>query len=59
MADLIKAGDVRVNWRAATKTSLELKEGDVISCAGRGRVELRSVAPTKKERWAVTMMRYV
>ena len=34
MADMIKSGDVRVNWRSVSKPSIEVKEGDVISCAG-------------------------
>jgi hypothetical protein len=34
MGDLIKAGDVRVNWRPASKPALELKAGDLVSCTG-------------------------
>lgn len=34
MADLCKAGDVRLNWRSGGKPSTEVKAGDVISCAG-------------------------
>ena len=59
MSDLIKAGDVRVNWRPASKTSQEVAEGDVISCRGKGRVTLKSVTMTKKEKYSVTMLRYI
>lgn len=34
MGDLVKGGDVRINWRPAAKPSVELKQGDVISCTG-------------------------
>lgn len=58
MADLIKAGDVKVNWRECSKASLEVKQGDVISCAGKGRVEVREVTITKKQRYAVQLVRF-
>lgn len=59
MADLIKGGDVRVNWRDAKKPSVELKEGDVVSVTGRGRLEVRGVSETKKGKFAVAMVRYL
>jgi len=59
MSDMIKSGDVRVNWRATSKTSLALQEGDVVSCSGKGRIEIKSIQTTKKEKWNVILMRYV
>jgi hypothetical protein len=59
MGDLIKAGDVRLNWRAVSKTSVEVKSGDVISCSGKGRLEVRAVETTRKEKFMVTLLRYV
>ena len=59
MTDMVKAGDVRVNWRATTKSSMELKEGDVVACLGKGRIEVKSVQLNKKERYNVVLMRYV
>ncbi|EFJ50818.1 hypothetical protein VOLCADRAFT_57892 [Volvox carteri f. nagariensis] len=59
MGDLIKAGDVRLNWRPVTKTSVDVKAGDVISCAGKGRLEVRAVDVTRKEKYLVTLLRYV
>jgi RNA-binding protein YlmH len=56
---MIKGGDVRVNWRQAGKASAEVKEGDVISVAGKGRLEVKGVATNKKERFVVSMVRYV
>ncbi|WIA30376.1 hypothetical protein OEZ86_000462 [Tetradesmus obliquus] len=59
MGDLIKGGDVRVNWKPAAKASVEVKAGDVISCAGKGRLEVVAVTTTKKEKFAVSMVRYM
>ena len=59
MTELIKGGDVRVNWRPAAKASAELAAGDVVSVAGRGRLEIEAVSETKKGRFAVSMVRYV
>jgi RNA-binding protein YlmH len=53
MADLIKSGDVRLNWREVKKPSVEVKEGDVVSCAGKGRVTIKSVAENKKGKFVV------
>ncbi|GAX74042.1 hypothetical protein CEUSTIGMA_g1492.t1 [Chlamydomonas eustigma] len=59
MADLIKSGDVRVNWRPLSKSSADLKEGDVIACMGKGRIEIKSITTTKKEKYSITIMRYL
>ena len=58
MSDFVKAGDVRVNWKPA-KASSVVKEGDVISCSGKGRVVVGEVSVTKKERFAVQLTRYI
>lgn len=49
----------QVNWRSVTRASQEVKEGDVISASGKGRVEVKGVSMTKKDRYAVSMVRYV
>eukprot|EP00878_Enallax_costatus_P021451 GHUV01022704.1.p1 GENE.GHUV01022704.1~~GHUV01022704.1.p1 ORF type:complete len:260 (+),score=77.30 GHUV01022704.1:247-1026(+) len=59
MADLIKSGDVKLNWRPVSKASVEVKEGDVVSCAGKGRLEISSITTTKKGKFAVSMVRFV
>lgn len=48
----------RLNWKEAKSSSL-VKAGDIISCAGKGRCEVKAVEMTKKERYAVQIMRYV
>ena len=60
--DLIKGGDVRVNWRSGgAKPSTLLAPGDVVSCAGKGkgRVEVLSASLNKKGRYVVQLRRYV
>ncbi len=48
----------RVNWKDAKASSL-VKAGDIISCSGKGRCEVKAVEVTKKERYAVQLVRYV
>lgn len=59
MSDLIKAGDVRINWRLVAKSSVDLKEGDIVACQGKGRIEVKSLQFTKKGKWSVMLVRYV
>jgi len=56
MTDMIKSGDVRVNWREAKKPSIEVKEGDVVSVAGRGRLTVGEIGKTKKDKYVVKMV---
>ena len=55
-ADAVRSGDIRLNWREA-KPSARVEAGDVISMAGKGRVEVVSVGETKRGRFAVEMNR--
>lgn len=59
MADLISAGDVRVNWKDITQSSYQLKPGDLVAIRGKGRLEVGEVAVTKKERYRVQLTRLV
>jgi photosystem II S4 domain protein len=59
MADLIDAGDVRVNWKEITQSSYLIKPGDLIAIRGKGRLEVGEVAVTKKERYRVQLTRYI
>ena len=47
-----------MNWKDAKASSL-VKAGDIISCAGKGRCEVKAIEITKKERFAVQLVRYV
>lgn len=59
MSDLIAAGAVRVNWREGAKPKTTVKEGDVISLRGKGRVEVGEVGETKKGKFSVELTRYL
>jgi RNA-binding protein YlmH len=59
MSDMIKGGDVRLNWKSGAKTSVDVAQGDVISCSGKGRVEVKNITLTKKGKYSVEMVRYV
>jgi len=59
MADLISAGDVRVNWKDTTSASYSVKSGDLIAIRGKGRVEVGEVMVTKKDRYRVELTRFV
>lgn len=55
MSDLVKKGDVRVNWLECTKPSVSVAEGDVISVAGKGRMTVGEVTTTAKGKFAVEL----
>jgi photosystem II S4 domain protein len=57
MSDLIKKGDVRVNWVTVTKGMREVEAGDVISVHGHGRATIKEVGTTKKGRFSVHIHR--
>lgn len=59
MAEMISAGDVRVNWKETTSTSYSVKSGDLIAIRGKGRVEVGEVMVTKKDRYRVQLTRFV
>jgi len=57
---LVESGDVKVNWKETTKGRTDLSVGDIISCRGKGRVEVKDITPAKKAgRFAVRLLRYV
>ncbi|OKH18444.1 photosystem II S4 domain protein [[Limnothrix rosea] IAM M-220] len=59
MADAISKGNVKVNWKTITQTSYNVKDGDLISLRGKGRVEVGEVNMTKKERYRVQLTRFI
>ena len=58
MTDLIKQGDVRVNWLPCAKASQELQEGDLVAVAGKGRVKVSGTSTTTKGKYAVELIQY-
>jgi Uncharacterized conserved protein, contains S4-like domain len=50
---------VKLNWQSAGSASKTIKEGDVLSMRGRGRVEVTEVrGQTKKGRTVVVLKRF-
>lgn len=60
VVDYIKGQKVFVNWEEVTNPSKILKEGDVISLRGKGRVLLQEVGrTTKKDRIHIHIKKYI
>lgn len=60
MAEEIKGQNVKVNWQDVKNAAQAVKEGDVLSFRGRGRVEIAEVrGMTKKGRLSITLKRYL
>ncbi len=60
MAEEIKAQNVKVNWQEAKKAAQTVKEGDVFSFRGRGRVEVAEVrGTTRKGRISILLKRFI
>lgn len=58
IAGAIESGKVKVNWRTVEQLSFQVKEGDVISCRGLGRIIVAEVrGETKKGRIALVINR--
>lgn len=58
--DAIKGGDVKLNWRdQRAKPSSTVQTDDVISWAGKGRVEVKEISTTSKGKYSVHMVRYI
>lgn len=59
MADMISAGDVRVNWKTVTQPSHTLQSDDLVAIRGKGRLTVGDIAVTKKQRYRVELTRFV
>ena len=59
-AELIQSGQVTVNWETTQDVSRSVKEDDVISARGFGRMKLQSIGgTTRKGRIGITLIRYL
>jgi RNA-binding protein YlmH len=59
-AEIIKSGKVRINWEEKDLTSKEIKQSDVISVRGKGRIILEAISGnTKKDRIKITIKKFV
>lgn len=60
MAKEIRMERVKVNWKPVTNPAAEVKEGDVLSIRGRGRVVVQQLqGTTRKGRISVVLQRYM
>lgn len=60
MSAEIAADKLKVNWQDAKSSAQTLKQGDILSMRGRGRVEVSEVnGQTKKGRTSVVLRRYL
>lgn len=60
MAREIRSERVKVNWRVVSNPSAEVKEGDILSIRGRGRVHIDSIqGTTRKGRISALLKRYL
>lgn len=58
--EAIKGSRVFVNWDMKNSVSMEIKEGDMISYRGKGRIHIQSVlGNTKKDRIKISIAKYV
>jgi len=57
MADLIRAGQVRVNWAPVSSPSRELVPGDRVQLSGRGELRIEAITPTRRDRFRVSLLR--
>ena len=56
----IAADKLKLNWQPVKNASQNVKEGDILSMRGRGRLEVAEVrGQTKKGRTAVVLKRYL
>lgn len=60
LVDAVNAGLLQVNWQPAKGASQEIKEGDVISMRGRGRIKLEEITGTsRKGRTGIYIKRFM
>ncbi|MDS1029606.1 YlmH/Sll1252 family protein [Bacillota bacterium LX-D] len=58
MVNEIKSGKLKVNWKENSKVDFTVKEGDVISCRGKGRIIIEEIVGlTKKGRYSIVLRR--
>lgn len=58
--EAIKSSKVFINWKVEDSSSKEVKDGDIISWRGKGRIRLNNVSgTTKKDRIKVNIKKYI
>ena len=57
MAELIRQGAVRIDWKPATRASRELAAGERVQLEGRGELRIEAVELTKRDRYRIRLER--
>ncbi|MGI5997889.1 MAG: RNA-binding protein [Lutispora sp.] len=58
--EAIRSSKIFVNWKPEAAASKDIKEGDVVSWRGKGRIQLRDIiGSTKKDRIKVVIKKYI
>lgn len=57
VAELIRQGTLRVDWRPVTSPSHLVKPGQRLQLEGRGELEIIEAGPTQRERWRIRLIR--
>ncbi|KAI3994790.1 hypothetical protein MKX01_037341 [Papaver californicum] len=59
LVDLIRKGDVRINWSPVTKNGTTLKTGDMVSVSGHGRLKIGEISTTRKGKFVVEVIQFL
>jgi photosystem II S4 domain protein len=57
LAELIRAGQVRVNWTAVHSPSHQLRTGDRVQLSGKGELSVEAISTTKRDRYRISLLR--
>ena len=57
MAELIRQGELQINWTVVTSASREIAAGDRVQWSGRGELLIEEVCLTKRDRWRLQLVR--
>jgi len=57
MAELIRQGELQINWTVVTSASREIASGDRVQWSGRGELLIEEVCLTKRDRWRIQLVR--
>jgi len=56
---MIEGGEVLVNWKETKSAAYTVKQGDLVTVRGKGRLEIHEIQVTAKERYRVKMTKFV
>jgi photosystem II S4 domain protein len=57
LAELIRGGEVRVNWMPVSSPSHQLETGDRVQLRGKGELTVEAITTTKRDRYRIALLR--